>query len=89
MINKKEKYLKNYLKYEIFKDNLVKQQNKLIQLYNEEIQNMNSNDSSYINQINSNYQNLYLFPESDLNISLEKNNTFKICLAQTKEALIE
>ena len=89
MINKKEKYLKNYLKYEIFKDNLVKQQNKLIQLYNEEIQNMNSNDSSYIKPSNSNYQNSYLFPERDLNISLEKNNIYKIRLDQTKDTLIE
>ena len=32
MINKKEKYLKNYLNYEKFKKGLTEQQNKFIEL---------------------------------------------------------
>ena len=91
MINKKEKYLKNYLKYDIFKENLIKQQNKLIQLYKEENSKMNSNNSSYIKPSNSKYENLFNnFPESDLNFSLlDKNNIYKIRLKQTKDTLIE
>ena len=88
MINKKEKYLKNYLKYDIFKENLMKQQNKLIQLYKEEISNINSNDSSYIKPSNSNYENLFnIFPEN--HSPLENNNIYKIRLEQTKDTLIE
>ena len=92
MINKKEKFLKNYLKYDIFKESLKKQQNKIMQLYNEEksINTKNSSiiierDENYYKNINQNQnQNT-----NNLNITLENNNIFKIRLEQTKETLIE
>ena len=92
MINKKEKFLKNYLKYDIFKENLKKQQNRIIQLYNEEksINTKNSSiiierDENYYKNINQNQnQNT-----NNLNMTLETNNIFKIRLEQTKEPLIE
>ena len=96
MINKNEKFLKNYLNYEKFKEGLMKQQNKIMQLYNEEISLKNSKDFT-INILpdNNNYQNITLnqaqSQKSDItDISLlENNNIFRIRLAQTKETLIE
>ena len=96
MINKNEKFLKNYLNYEKFKEGLMKQQNKIVQLYNEEMIHKNSKDF-IINILpeSNNYQNISLkkaqSQKSDItDISLlENNNIFKIRLAQTKETLIE
>ena len=92
MINKKEKYLKNYLNYDTFKENLRKQQNKMIQLYNEEAKNLNSKDSPLnIEQDTIFYKNLYSIENTiNHNIPLENsNNIFKIRLEQTKETLLE
>lgn len=56
MINKKEKILKNYLNNETFKENLMKQQNKLLKLYNKE-NNNNLEDFSYIKPSTFYYNN--------------------------------
>ena len=93
MINKKEKFLKNYLKYDIFKENLKKQQNRIIQLYNEDKKSFNSKNSSIIIERDANYyKNINQNQNqntNNLNITLENNNIFKIRLEQTKETLIE
>ena len=91
MINKKEKFLKNYLKYDIFKESLKKQQNKIMQLYNEEKKSINSKNSSYIIERDANYyKNMHQNQNTNnLKINLENNNIFKIRLEQTKETLIE
>lgn len=94
MINKKEKFLKNYLNYEIFRGSLMKQQNKCIQLYNEEISIINSKENlSKIKPDISNYKNLSptQINNSNNNIdnSLENNNIYKIRLEQTKDTLME
>ena len=92
MINKKEKYLKNYLNYDTFKENLRKQQNKMLQLYNEETKNVNSKDSLLnIEQDTIFYKNLYSIENTNnYNIPLENsNNIFKIRLEQTKDNLLE
>ena len=96
MINKNEKFLKNYLNYEKFKEGLMKQQNKIMQLYNEEISLKNSKDFKINIQLdNNNYQHISLNQDQnqkndDINISLlENNNIFRIRLTQTKETLIE
>jgi hypothetical protein len=96
MINKNEKFLKNHLNYQKFKESLMKQQNKIVQLYNKEIYPKNSKDFAInIQSDNNNYQNIPLIKEQsqkndDINISLlENNNIFRIRLAQTKETLIE
>ena len=92
MINKKEKYLKNYLNYDTFKENLRKQQNKMLQLYNEETKNLNSKDSLLnIEQDTIFYKNLYSIENTNNhNIPLENsNNIFKIRLEQTKDTLLE
>ena len=91
MINKKEKFLKNYLKYDIFKESLKKQQNKIIQLYNEEKKSINTKNSSIIIERDTNYyKNIHQNQNTNnLNTTLEKNNIFKIRLEQTKETLTE
>ena len=92
MINKKEKYLKNYLNYDTFKENLRKQQNKMLQLFNEETKNLNYKDSLLnIEQDIIFYKNLYSIENiNNHNIPLENsNNIFKIRLEQTKETLLE
>ena len=94
MINKKEKFLKNYLNYEIFRGSLMKQQNKCIQLYNEEISIINSKENpSKIKPDISNYVSLSptQINNSNNNIdnSLENNNIYKIRLEQTKDTLME
>ena len=94
MINKKEKFLKNYLNYEIFRGSLMKQQNKCIQLYNEEISNINSKENpSKIKPDISNYINLSLIQinnsNNNIDNSLENNNIYKIRLEQTKDTLME
>jgi hypothetical protein len=92
MINKKEKYLKNYLNYDTFKENLRKQQNKMLQLFNEETKNLNSKDSLLnIEQDTIFYKNLYSIENTNNhNIPLENsNNIFKIRLEQTKDNLLE
>ena len=94
MINKKEKFLKNYLNYEIFRGSLMKQQNKCIQLYNEEISIINPKENpSKIKPDISNYTNLSPteINNSNNNIdnSLENNNIYKIRLEQTKDTLME
>ena len=90
MINKKEKFLKNYLKYDIFKESLKKQQNKIMQLYNEE-KSINTKNSSIIIERDANYyKNIHQNQNTNnLNTTLEKNNIFKIRLEQTKETLTE
>ena len=93
MINKKEKFLKNYLKYDIFKESLKKQQNKIIQLYNEDKKSFNSKNSSIIFERDANYyKNIHLNQyqnTNNLNTTVENNNIFKIRLEQTKETLTE
>ena len=96
MINKNEKFLKNHLNYQKFKESLMKQQNKIVQLYNKEIYLKNSKDFKINIQLdNNNYQNISLNQDQsqkndDINISLlENNNIFRIRLSQTKETLIE
>ena len=96
MINKNEKFLKNHLNYQKFKESLMKQQNKIVQLYNKEIYLKNPKDFTINIQLdNSNYQNISLNQDQsqkndDINISLlENNNIFRIRLSQTKETLIE
>ena len=96
MINKNEKFLKNHLNYQKFKENLMKQQNKIDQLYSKEIYLKNPKDFTINIQLdNSNYQNISLNQDQsqkndDINISLlENNNIFRIRLSQTKETLIE
>ena len=92
MINKKEKYLKNYLNYDTFKENLRKQQNKMLQLFNEETKNLNYKDSLLnIEQDIIFYKNLYSIENTNNhNIPLENsNNIFKIRLEQTKDNLLE
>ena len=93
MINKKEKFLKNYLKYDIFKESLKKQQNKIIQLYNEEQKSFNPKNSSIIIERDANYyKNINQNQNqntNNLNMTLETNNIFKIRLEQTKETLLE
>ena len=93
MINKKEKFLKNYLKYDIFKESLKKQQNKIMQLYNEEKKSINTKSSSIIIGRDTNYyKNIHQNQNqntNNLNTTLENNNIFKIRLEQTKETLLE
>ena len=96
MINKNEKFLKNHLNYQKFKESLMKQQNKIVQLYNNEIYLKNSKDFKINIQLdNNNYQSISLNQDQsqkndDINISLlENNNIFRIRLSQTKETLIE
>lgn len=95
MINKKEKFLKNYLNYEIFRGSLMKQQNKCMQLYNEEISktNLKEKNPSKIKPDISNYVSLSptQINNSNNNIdnSLENNNIYKIRLEQTKDTLME
>ena len=96
MINKNEKFLKNHLNYQKFKENLMKQQNKIDQLYNKEIYLKNPKDFTINIQLdNNNYQSISLNQDQnqkndDINISLlENNNIFRIRLNQTKETLIE
>ena len=96
MINKNEKFLKNHLNYQKFKESLMKQQNKIVQLYNKEIYLKNPKDFTINIQLdNNNYQSISLNQDQsqkndDINISLlENNNIFKIRLNQTKETLIE
>ena len=93
MINKKEKFLKNYLKYDIFKESLKKQQNKIIQLDNEEKKSINTKNSSIIIERDANYyKNIHQNQNqniNNLNTTLENNNIFKIRLEQTRETLIE
>ena len=93
MINKKEKFLKNYLKYDIFKESLKKQQNKIMQLYNEEKKSINTKNSSIIIERDANYyKNIHQNQNqniNNLNTTLENNNIFKIRLEQTRETLIE
>ena len=96
MINKNEKFLKNHLNYQKFKESLMKQQNKIVQLYNKEIYLKNPKDFTINIQLdNNNYQSISLNQDQsqkndDINISLlENNNIFKIRLFQTKETLIE
>ena len=96
MINKNEKFLKNHLNYQKFKENLMKQQNKIDQLYSKEIYLKNPKDFTINIQLdNNNYQSISLNQEQsqkndDINISLlENNNIFRIRLSQTKETLIE
>ena len=91
MINKKEKYLKNYLNYENLKKSLLKQQNKLVQSFNKEISNKNSKNSSNNIEPDINYYK-NISPIQNCNniiIPLENNNIYKIRLSQTKETLIE
>ena len=90
MINKNEKYLKNYLNYELLKKSLQNQQNKLIQLYNIE-SNINIHNNSSLKLEDNNYINNSpnLSDNNIININIEKNEIFKIRLEQTKEALIE
>ena len=96
MINKNEKFLKNHLNYQKFKESLMKQQNKIVQLYNKEIYLKNPKDFTINIQLdNNNYQSITLNQDQsqkndDINISLlENNNIFRIRLSQTKETLIE
>ena len=91
MINKNEKFLKNYLNYEKFKEGLMKQQNKIIQLYNEEKKSINTKNSSIIIERDTNYyKNIHQNQNTNnLNTTLENNNIFKIRLEQTRETLIE
>ena len=96
MINKNEKFLKNHLNYQKFKESLMKQQNKIVQLYNKEIYLKNPKDFTINIQLdNNNYQSISLNQDQsqkndDINISLlENNNIFRIRLSQTKETLIE
>ena len=96
MINKNEKFLKNHLNYQKFKESLMKQQNKIVQLYNKEIYLKNPKDFTINIQLdNNNYQSISLNQDQsqkndDINISLlENNNIFRIRLNQTKETLIE
>ena len=96
MINKNEKFLKNHLNYQKFKESLMKQQNKIVQLYNKEIYLKNPKDFTINIQLdNNNYQSISLNQEQsqkndDINISLlENNNIFRIRLSQTKETLNE
>ena len=96
MINKNEKFLKNHLNYQKFKESLMKQQNKIVQLYNKEIYLKNPKDFTINIQLdNNNYQSIPLNQDQsqkndDINISLlENNNIFRIRLSQTKETLIE
>jgi len=91
MINKKEKILKNYLNNETFKENLMKQQNKLLKLYNKE-NNNNLEDFSYIKPSTFYYNNKSLnLSEGNFNTLLENNdkNIYIIRLEQTKKVLIE
>jgi hypothetical protein len=91
MINKKEKILRNYLNNETFKENLMKQQNKLLKLYNKE-NNNNLEDFSYIKPSTLYYNNKSLnLSEGNFNTLLENNdkNIYIIRLEQTKEVLIE
>ena len=95
MINKNEKFLKNHLNYQKFKESLMKQQNKIVQLYNKEIYLKNPKDFTINIQLDNNYQSISLNQDQsqkndDINISLlENNNIFRIRLSQTKETLIE
>ena len=96
MINKNEKFLKNHLNYQKFKESLMKQQNKIVQLYNKEIYLKNPKDFTINIQLdNNNYQSISLNQDQsqkndDINISLLENNIiFRIRLSQTKETLIE
>ena len=93
MINKKEKYLKNYLNYEQFKKSLTLQQNKFIELYKKESLNKTKNipQNIIINpQEIINISNLLPnIPSNNLNNSYEITNIYKIRLEQAKPALIE
>lgn len=91
MINKKEKYLKNYLNYEKFKKGLIEQQNKFIDLLNKESLNKSQKDISYINPNELiNYKNILPnLSQNNINIPPETNNIYKIRLEQAKPALIE
>ena len=92
MINKKEKYLKNYLNYEKFKKSLSKQQNMFIDLYTKE--NLNRSQNVFTNIISPKEmvkcENLLPnISQNNLNNSLENNSIYKIRLEQSKETLID
>ena len=93
MINKKEKYLKNYLNCEKFRESLLKQQNKFFELYNQEIVNNNRVQNS-LNKLIPDISNYYnISPKQiinkNINITPEDNSIFKIRLDQTRESLTE
>lgn len=90
MINKKEKYLRNYLNKDKFKENLSEQQNKVINEYNIIINNnknnQNSKESSYLKSDKYYYQNKSPdLPKNPEYSSIQ--NIYKIRLEQTREAL--
>ena len=92
MINKKEKYLKNYLNYEKLKKSLNLQQNKFIELYTKDTLNKNKNISPNIissKEIINSENILPNIPQNNLDNSYSKNNIYKIRLDQSKQALIE
>ena len=92
MINKNEKYLKNYLNYEFLKKSLQNQQKQLIQSYNIESNINIQNNSSFKLKLKENNcinNSPNLSDNNLININLENNEIFKIRLEQTKEALIE
>ncbi len=83
MINKKEKYLRNYLNKDKFKENLSEQQNKVIELSKN---NQNSKESSYLKSDKYYYQNKSPdLPQNPEYSSIQ--NIYKIRLEQTREAL--
>ena len=76
MINKNEKFLKNHLNYQKFKENLMKQQNKIDQLYSKEIYLKNPKDFTINIQLdNSNYQNISLNQDQS-----QKNDDIKMMI---------
>ena len=93
MINKKEKFLKNYLNYEKFKKSLSRQQNMFIELYTKE--NLNRNQNVITNIISPKEmvkcENLLsnISQKNNLNNSLENNSIYRIRLEQAKGTLIE
>jgi len=80
----KNEIIKNHLNISSFKKSLLKQQESLIEFYN------NTNQSNHIvlnNDIN-NYINIKFYTIKDNNENITNSNIFNIRLMQTKENLI-
>ena len=84
MKNKNE-IIKNYLNISTFKKNLLKQQESLIEFYN----NINQDSHIVLDNDSNCYTNIKFYNIKDNNENITNSNIFNIRLNQTKENLIK
>jgi hypothetical protein len=82
MKNKNE-IIKNHLNISTFKKNLLKQQDNLIEFYN----NINQNNHIILDNDSNYYTNNAFYKIKDNNKNITNSNIFNIRLIQTKENL--